>query len=492
MHIRLNRFRLLISTVALQAGCTLGPDYVRPEMPVPAEFKEAEGWKQAQPSDDRIPGEWWRLFGDSRLDTLEAQVDGANQSVLQAEAQYRQAQYWVQSSQSSLLPVAKLTASFNRFEAATGQNVAVAGVRNLFNQAVNIAWEPDLWGRVSREIESNIDIAQASAANLQALRLSIQATLADNYFQLKSLDEQKKILNETVESFAKTLKINQDSYQAGMLGKNDVAQAQAQLDSARAQAVAVDLHRAKLEHAIAVLLGKNPSELSLATMSLDNEPPPVPSVLPSELLERRPDIAAAERNVAAANAKIGVAKAAYFPTINLSATNGFQSTNADTLFTAARRYWSLGPAAAALTIFDGGRLNAQYKQAIADYDASVAAYRQTVLNGFQEVEDSLAATRVLAEQQQVLEQAAAAAEQALLLTQDRYRAGTISYLNVLASQTVALNNRLAAVQLRGQRFSNAVQLVKALGGGWQEGQLPTEDQVDGDRKWTEYLIFPVE
>lgn len=469
----------------------VGPDYVRPEAAVSAEFKEVKGWKQAQPRDNVVPGNWWEMFNDPQLNALEQQVAAANQSIAQAEAQYRQAQHLVQSAQSSLLPLAALNGSFNRFKAATGQNVAVAGVRNLFTQSVNIAWEPDLWGKVRRQLEANIDSAQASAATVQALILSSQSAVADSYFQVKVLDAQKALLEETLSAYGKNLEITQNRYNAGVVSKADVVQAQTQLETVRAQSIDLGVQRAKLEHAIAVLIGKTPAEVSLAAGQLTLQVPEIPPSLPSELLERRPDIAAAERNMAAANAQIGVAKAAYYPTLNLAATNGFQSSDADTLFTMARRFWSLGPAGAALTLFDGGAKNAQYKQAIAAYDASVAGYRQTVLTGFQEVEDSLAALRILADETQVQDKAVAAAEQSLALTLNQYKAGTVSYLNVIITQAAELASRRTALQLQGQRLAASVALVKALGGGWHDSLLPDEEAAGGDRKWTDYLILPL-
>ncbi|MDX8127636.1 efflux transporter outer membrane subunit [Methylomonas sp. OY6] len=491
MRLRINP-PLLASLLTLPlAACTVGPDYVRPQANVSEEFKEVKGWKQAQPRDTGLPGKWWEIFNDPKLNELEEQVAAANQSIIQAEAQYRQAQHLVQSVQSSLLPVATLTGTFNRFRAATGQNVAVGGVRNLFGQAVGVAWEPDLWGSVRRQVEANTSNAQASAATLHALILSSQSALADSYFQMKTLDAQKALLDETVTAFTKTLEITKNRYAVGVVAKADVVQAETQLETVRAQSIDLGVQRAKLEHAIAVLIGKTPAELALAVSPLNAQPPGVPVSLPSELLERRPDIAAAERKIAAANAQIGVAKAAYFPTLNLASTNGFQSPTADTLFTMARRYWSLGPAGLALTLFDGGAKNAQYKQAIDAYDASVAAYRQTVLTGFQEVEDNLAALRILDEETQVQDKAVAAAKQALALTNNQYQAGTVSYINVITAQTAALSNQQTAVQLLGQRLSASVLLVKALGGGWNETLVPSEDEADGDRKWTDYLILPL-
>jgi NodT family efflux transporter outer membrane factor (OMF) lipoprotein len=488
-------FRLKPLVVALFASqltaCAVGPDYILPQAPVATEFKEVKGWKTAQPRDTALSGQWWQIFNDPKLNELESQV-ASNQSLIQAEAQYRQAQGLVQSAQSSLLPVFNMTGSFNNFKSAQGQTQVISGVRTLFGNTVAMAWEPDLWGKVRRQIEANTGNAQASAATLQALRLSIQSNLAVAYFQLKVLDAQKTLLDETVAAYQKTLDITKNRYAVGVVAKADVVQAETQLQSAKAQAINLGVQRAKLEHAIAVLIGKSPAELSLAASALTTQAPAIPLSLPSELLERRPDIAAAERKVAAANAQIGIAKAAYFPTLNLAMSNGFQSTDVGDLFTVARRYWAFGPAAAALTVFDGGVKNAQYNQAIAGFDASVAAYRQAVLTGFQEVEDNLAALRILEEQAQVQNQAVASANQALALTNNQYQAGTVSYLNVMTAQTAALSNRQTAVQLQGDRLNAAVLLVKALGGGWNETLMPTEEQAAGERKWTDYLILPVD
>jgi NodT family efflux transporter outer membrane factor (OMF) lipoprotein len=491
------RFRILPAlichlTAAQLTACAVGPDYSRAPAATPAQFKEMKGWHEAQPRDTALPQKWWQLFDTPELNTLEEQVALANQSVAQAEAQYRQAQHLVQSSQSSLLPVATLTGQVSRFQAASGQSLAPTGIRNLFGLGVGAVWEPDLWGKIRRRIEADTDNAQASAATLHALILSSQATLAQHYFQLKRLDAQKALLDDTVAAYAKTLDITQNRYAVGVAAKSEVVQAEAQLQSARAQAVDLGVERAAREHAIAVLIGKTPAKFSLPPTPLQVEPPAVPVSLPSELLERRPDIAAAERQMAAANARIGVAKAAYFPSLNLAVSGGYQSGDVDTLFTMARRYWALGPAGAALTLFDGGVKNAQYKQAIAAHDAAVAAYRQTVLTGFQEVEDNLAALRILAEEVRVQDKAVAAAEQALALMLNQYKAGTVSYLNVMTAQTVALSNQQIAVQLKGEQLNVAVLLIKALGGGWNERLLPTEDEADGDRKWTDYLILPVD
>ena len=473
------------------SACTVGPDYVRPQTAIPDNFKEIKGWKKARPRDHMQSGKWWEVFKDVRLNILEEQVANANQSIAEAEAQYRQAQHLVHSARSAYFPTANITASADRFRAASGQNVAVRGVKNLFGAAGALAWEPDLWGSVRRQVEANTGNAQASAATLQALRLSTQATLAGNYFQLRVLDAQKALLYETVTAYQKALEITKNRYAVGVVARTDVVQAETQLESARAQAIGLDVQRAALEHAVAVLMGKTPEAFSLSVEPLDDTPPPIPVILPSELLERRPDIASAERKIASANAQIGVAKAAFFPTLNLAASNGYQSNTLSTAFAAAARYWALGPAGAALTLLDGGAKQTQYKQAIDAFDASVAFYKQTVLTGFQEVEDNLAALRILEEEARVQDKAIAAARQALTMTTNRYQAGTVSYLNVMTAQTAALSNQQAAVQILGERFAASVLLVKALGGGWNVAMLPTPDEAGGEVRWTDFLPYPV-
>lgn len=475
-------------------GCAVGPDYEHPpEVNIPINFKEIKGWKQAQPKDHLLQGKWWEVFKDPELNKLEEQVAIANQSIAQAEAQYRQSQHLVQAAQAAFIPKGTATGSVNRFRAASGgQSLAPPGIRNAFNTALALAWEPDLWGKVRRQVESDTGNAQASAATLQALKLSTQATLADDYFQLRILDAQKALFDETVAAYKKTLEIIKNRYEAGVVAKTDLVQAQTQLESARAQAINLGVQRAKLEHAIAVLIGKPPADVTIKPVALNVTPPPIPVSLPSELLERRPDIASAERKVSAANAQIGVAKAAFFPTINLATNTGFQSNTLDTLFTAARRYWALGPAGAALTLLDGSAKNAQYKQAIDGLDASVALYRQTVLTSFQEVEDNLAALRILEDEAQVQQKAVDAAKQTLELTNNQYQAGTISYLNVMTAQTTALSNQQTAVQLLGDRLSASVLLIKALGGGWNVAMLPTPDEAGGEVKWTDFLPYPID
>jgi len=474
----------------LLAGCAVGPDYLRPPVETPSAFKEAKGWKQAQPRDQALPGKWWKIFNDPQLNALEEEAF-TNPSIAQAEAQYRQAQALVNSARAAYFPTAQVASSMNRFRAVSGTNVAAPGVRYLFSMNLSAVWEPDLWGEVRRQVESNLASAQAQSANLQAVRLSIQATLAQDYFQLRLLDAQKKLLDDTALAYAKNLQLTQNRYAVGVAAKADVVQAETQWQSTRAQAVELGVQRAKLEHAVAVLAGKPPAALSLAAAPLNALPPALPDALPSELLERRPDIANAERQMAAANTKIGVAKAAFFPTLNLAANNGYQNKSLPNLLTAASRYWALGPAVVAQTLFEGGAKNAQLRQAIDAYEASVASYRQTVLAGFQEVEDNLASLRILEEEAQIQDQAVKAARESLALTTNQYKAGTVSYLNVIVAQAAALNNEKTAVQIQGERLAAAVGLVKALGGGFDAASLPGPEEAGGAGSWRDYLPYPV-
>jgi NodT family efflux transporter outer membrane factor (OMF) lipoprotein len=484
---------LLYTLLSTQiTACMMGPDYVRPDVNLPKEFKEVKGWKQTEPRDNVVIGNWWEIFNDPRLNELESQVAKANQSLIQAEAQYQQAVHLVLSAEAQLFPTGTGTGSFNRFVAASGTSIAPAGVRNLINNGLSATWQPDLWGNVRRQIESDVNAAQASAATMQALQLSIQTTLAADYFQLKMLDAEKVLLDETVTSYSKTLEITRNRYAVGVAAKSDVVQALAQTESVRAQAINLGVQRAQYEHAIAVLIGKAPQELNLEVAPLDAQPPAIPLKLPSELLERRPDIASAERKMAAANALIGAAKAAYYPNLNLSVSDGYQSglLNINTFYTLAKNYWALGPASGAMTLFDGGAKNAQYKMAIDNFEANVAGYRQTVLTAFQQVEDNLAALRILQDEAEVQKRAVDAANEALALTINQYKAGTVSYINVMTAQATALTNRVTAVQLQGQRLTSAVQLTTALGGGWNLNMLPSPDNIGDQIKWTDYLTLP--
>jgi NodT family efflux transporter outer membrane factor (OMF) lipoprotein len=454
------RLLLAASVAVLMAGCAVGPDYVRPDVSTPANYKELEGWKAAQPRDDVVRGEWWRLYGDPVLDDLEAQVASANQNLAQAQAQYRAARALVESSRASYFPTLDASASSVRGN-RTG------AIRNTHTLTLDAAWEADLWGKLRRTVESSRASAEASAADAEAAKLSAQAELAVNYFQLRALDAQRQLLDDTVAAYEKSLQLTRNRYASGVVAKVDVVQAEAQLRTTQAQAVDTEEQRAQLEHAIALLVGKSPAQLSLPRVPLKAETPVVPAGLPSQLLERRPDVAAAERRVAAANAQIGVAKAAYFPDLTLSASGGYVSSSFAQWLTVPNRVWSIGPALAA-TIFDGGRRRALTDQAVANYDADVAAYRQTVLNAFREVEDYLAALRVLEQEAEVQAQALQAARQSVQLTTNQYNAGIVNYLSVVTVQASALVSERTAVDLLSRRLVASVLLVKALGGGWSQ------------------------
>jgi NodT family efflux transporter outer membrane factor (OMF) lipoprotein len=473
------KFLSLLAPVAAAvalAGCTVGPDYVRPAAEVPAAYREGFAWQPAQPRDHLSRGQWWTAFADPQLDQLLAQVAVSNQTLVAAEAQFRQAVALADSARSAWYPTltAGLSETRSRPSATTGPMPGVSSnKRTIWSLPLNASWEADLWGRVRRSVEAGEASAQASAADLENARLSIQAQLAQNYFQLRAVDAQKKLLGDTVAAYAKSLELTTNRYKAGVVARIDVAQAEAQLKSTQAQLLDLGVQRAQLEHAIAVLLGRPAGNFALAPAPLVAVPPPVPSGLPAELLERRPDIAAAERRVAAANAQVGVARAAWFPTATLSASYGFQTATAAQWFTLPSRFWSIGPALAE-TIFDGGRRQAVSDQAMAAYDASVANYRQAVLTGFQEVEDNLAALRILEEEAQVQGEAVKASQLSLEYSLNQYKAGITTYLQVVAAQATALSNQRTAADLLARRVTASVLLVKALGGGWDAAGLPKD------------------
>lgn len=462
----------LAAIPVLLGACAAGPKYVRPSVQTPVAYKEAGDWKVAQPRDEVKRGKWWETFNDAQLNALIGQVDISNQNVRIAEAQFRQARALAQQARAGLLPSVTGSGSVGRSASRAGSG----GPSNEYNLALDASWEADLWGRVRGSVAADVAGAQASAAQIEAARLSAQGELALDYFQLRVLDVQQRLLEESVAAFQKSLEMTRNRYAAGVAGKVDVVQGETQLKSTQAQAVDVGVQRAQLEHAIAVLIGKAPAEFALAPVIIQLAMPSIPASLPSELLERRPDIAAAERRVAAANAQIGVAKAAYFPALSLSASGGFQSSGFAQWLTVPSRVWAIG-SSIAQSIFDAGLRRALTDQAIAEYDVNVAAYRLTVLGGFQEVEDNLAALRILEEESRVQEDAVRAARQSVELTINQYKAGTVSYLNVVLVQTALLNNERTAVGILGRRLAAAVSLVKALGGGWTAGELPQADRL---------------
>lgn len=454
----------------LLAACAAGPDYERPEAAATPEFKETPGpWKQAQPRDEIARGKWWEIFGDQQLNTLIEKIDVSNQTLAAAEAQYRQAQAAVGVSRAGLFPSVDGNLSVTRSRSPTGVIGGTTAGRTITNRSVSVTanWELDLWGRVRRAVEASEASVQASRGDVASARLSLQAELATNYFQLRLLDVQKQLLDDTVAAFRKSLELTNNRYNVGVAAKVDVVQADAQVKSTLAQSVDLGVQRAQLEHAIAILIGVAPSQLAIAPRPTYLVPMPViPPGLPSALLERRPDIAAAERRVAAANAQVGVARAAFFPQTMLTATFGFRSADPATWLSAPSRFWSIGPAIAQ-AIFDAGLRRAQTDQAIAAYDATVANYRQTTLVAFQEVEDNLAALRILEEQARLQDDAVQAARQSVALTVNQYKAGTVSFLNVVTVQASQLAEERAAVTVLQRRLAAAVALVRALGGGWQ-------------------------
>jgi len=473
LKIRVIMAALLVAT--LSACMVVGPDYVRPTVITPDAYKENDGWKVAQPKDDLIRGAWWEIFGDPQLNALAAQVSVSNQNLAAAEAQYREAQALVREARASYFPTATIGIGANRSSQSTtigggptSQRTAVSD----YSLALDVSWELDVWGRIRRSVESNQASAQASAGDLENARLSFQAALAQDYFQLRELDAQKQLLTATVAAFQKSLELTEGLYAQGVASEADVLQAETQLKTTQAQLINVGVQRAQFEHAIVVLIGKPPSDFSIPATPLAGTPPAIPVGVPSELLERRPDIAASERRVAAANAQIGVAEAAFYPSVTLNASLGLESSSLAKLFTAASRFWSVGGSISE-TVFDGGLRRAQTDFARAAYDATVATYRQTVLTAFQGVEDNLAALRILEDESRVQGEAVKAAERSVVLTTNQYKAGTVSYLNVITAQTIALTNETTAVQLLGQRMTAAVLLVQAVGGGWNASNLPS-------------------
>ncbi|VVE85623.1 RND transporter [Pandoraea sputorum] len=460
---------LAASAVLWLAGCALGPDYVRPEIDTPATFKETGDWKLAEPNDAADKGDWWAIYQDPVLADLMSQVDINNQNIKLAEANYRQALAVAGQARAAFFPTiganAGVTRSSSRVSNTAVSGSGVGGISNSYSLSGTASWELDIWGSVRRSVEAGNASAEASAADLANARLSAQALLAQNYFDLRVTDAQKALLGRTVTAYEQTLKLTQNQYAVGVAQRSDVIQAQTQLQQAQASALDIEVTRAQLEHAIALLVGKAPAVFSLTPAPLRAALPPVPVSLPSKLLERRPDIASAERSVVAANAKIGVAKAAFFPTLSLSATGGFQSNSFADWLTLPSRFWSVGPALAA-TLFDGGLRRAQTDAAIAAYDAQVATYRQTVLTAFQAVEDNLAALNYLGREAAVQNQAVQSAQEAAQLILNQYKAGTVGFQNVLTAQATAYTTERTALTILGRQFTANVLLVTALGGGW--------------------------
>ena len=411
---------------------------------------------------------WWTLFNDAQLNTLESQVEVSNQNIIAMQARFRQAQALVASSRSAYFPQVTGSASKTRNQPSGNSTNSINGpaIRDTNSISLNLNWEADIWGRINRSVEASQANFQASASDIATAKLRAQAELAQNYFSLRIADSQKKLLDETVTAYQKSLELTQNRYKAGVVGKADVVQAQTLLKSTQAQASDLSIQRAQFEHAIALLIGKAPSDVAIKPSPLNIVIPDIPVNVPSTLLERRHDIAAAERRVASANAEIGVTKAAFFPTLTLSALAGFQSNNLSDLLSVPSRIWSLG-SSLAMSVFDGGQRSALSDQAIAVYDENVATYRQTVLTGFKEVEDSLVAIRVLQEEKKLQSEALEAARASQTYTTNQYKAGVVTYLDVINVNNIALNNERTLINLQGNQMLNSVLLIKALGGGWE-------------------------
>ena len=478
---------LLLAVAVAVAGCAVGPDYEQPEVVVPAGFKYQAGWTQAAPGDAFHRGAWWELYGDPTLNQLQQRLETSNQTLAQAEAQYRQAQALARGARAAFFP--SLSAAFGKTRSgqATGGGGTVSlsdgstvssgssgGISDSYQASLGVSWELDLWGKLRRQLESDKASAAASQATLAATKLSQQSELAQNYLQLRVLDAQKRLLDDTVSAYEKAFKLAENQYRAGIVTKADVAQARTQVKTTQAQAIDLKYQRAQLENAIAVLVGEAPSNFQLAETNDIPGLPAIPASVPSQLLQRRPDIASAERDVIAANALIGVNKAAYYPDITLSASGGYRNDSLSQLLTTPNRYWSIGPDFA-MTLFDGGLISSRVEQAEASYDATVATYRLSVLTGFREVEDYLVQLDVLKEEDVVQQEALDSARESLRLMLNQYKAGTVDFSDVVTVQTTALSNERTVLTLLGSRLTASVQLIAAMGGGWNVEQL-------GDKK----------
>ena len=474
------RFLLLLMATLSFDGCAVGPKYKTPAVPVPPAYKEAGNWKTAQPSEQNLGGNWWEIFNDPQLNALEGQINVSNQNLKQAVAQYQQARAALRYSRADYYPSVTTTPSATRekFSANRPGTIARGTTFNDFVLPVDVSYQANVWGRVSKSVESSREQAQASAADLAVVNLSMHADLAVDYFAARTLDAEEKLLQDTVAQYAQALQLNEDRYQGGLASEVEVEQARTILETTRAQLVDVGAGRAQFEHAVAVLLGKPPAEFSLPPLPLTTPPPAIPVGLPSDLLERRPDVAAAERRVASANAQIGLAKTAYYPLVNIAASGGLESGTITTLLQGPSALWAVG-ASAMYTIFDGGRRRALNDEAQASYDAVVASYRQSVLTAFQQVEDNLAELRVLENEANVQATAVQAAQRSLDLSNTRYEGGVTSYLEVITAQNAALSDEVTAVNILGRRMASAVLLIQALGGGWDRSSLPDRPECCG-------------
>jgi len=473
---------ICLAGVLLLAGCAAGPRYHRPPVAVPPTYREAGNWKPAQPNEESLRGNWWEIFNDTQLNALEQQVNISNQNLKAAEAQYAQARALVRYNRADYFPTVAAAPNASRTKISNNRAplgaIANGRTENDFQLPIELSYEIDAWGRVRKNVESYREAAQASAADLATVNLAMHSQLALFYFQARSLDAEEQLLQSTVAQYEQALQLNEVRFKGGVGSEVEVEQARTQLETTRAQAQDVGVLRAQYEHAVATLIGKPASFFSLAPLPLRTPPPPIPTGVPSELLERRPDIASAERLMAAANARIGVAKAAYYPLLNLTAAGGFESGAITSLLQGPAGLWSVG-GQAIQTLFDGGRRRAASDQAVEAYDQTVATYRETVLTSFQQVEDNLAALRILENEAKTQNDAVVAAQKSLDLSIQRYNGGVTSYLEVTVAQSAALSDEAMAVNILGRRMVAAVQLIQALGGGWDSASLPQRPECCG-------------
>jgi len=474
---------LLAMLVFALAGCMVGPKYVKPGAPTPAAYKEqppasyqgADQWRPANPTDQASRGKWWEIFSDSELNGLEEQIATSNQTLKVSEARFREARAAIRFNRASQFPTISTSPNASYVKSSDYTPSFPAKVQEVsqgdFVLPIDLSYELDLWGRVRRAVAAAREEAQATAGDYETTKLSLEAELAMDYFELRSADAQKQLLDDTVKAYTDNVHLTTHRYKGGVAPRSDVAQAQTQLDATRVQDTDISVQRAQFEHAIAILIGKPPAEFSLAAAPLKTQPPIIPTGLSSELLQRRPDIAAAERRMAEANQQIGIARAAYFPTVTLDGTAGFEGTHASNWFTWPAGFWALGPSLAE-TLVDAGRRRATSESARANYDATVAIYRQTSLTAFQEVEDNLAALRILENETQQQDQAIASSKDSLHLFTNRYQGGADTYLQVITAETIELANERNAIDILRRRMDASVLLVKALGGGWDVAKLP--------------------
>jgi NodT family efflux transporter outer membrane factor (OMF) lipoprotein len=473
-----------MTILALLIGCNIGPKYHRAPVDTPPVYKELDGWKVAQPQDTSIRGNWWELFGDPQLNALEEQVNVSNQNIAAAAANFLVARAMVKEARAQLFPTvtgnpgvtwerpSATLRSNNSGTGGTGTTSTSTGTFADYILPFDASYQVDLWGKIRNQVNANIYAAQASAADLQNVRLTAQAEVAVDYYQIRAQDSQIQLLDETVKAFQVSLDLTKALFQTGIDSEQSVAQAETQLETTQAQATNLGILRAQFEHAIALLVGKPASSFSIPVDPLNASPPDIPVGVPSQLLERRPDVAAGERSMAQANAQIGVARAAYFPSLTLSASAGLESSSISKLFTWPSRFFSVGPQMSE-TIYDGGLRRATMQQFRANYDETIANYRQDVLTAFQQVEDNLASLRILSQELQQQDAAVKSAQRNLTIAMDRYRVGLDPYLDVIVAQTALLGDQETAVSLRMEQMTSSVQLIEALGGGWDASQLPS-------------------